>query len=217
MSTSCARSSPFASRSHPIPFVPARMQVFRSDSTRRAIYCNRVRAEIRRPVFNMSVKQLAKRAIDALGYEVSHRVKSKVVGGKHYGPVRPVASYSPWLDNADFSAIFDLIKPNTLVDRFRCYELWELVSQVGHLPGNLLEVGVWRGGTAALICRRAKELAKKPTVYLCDTFTGVCKATDKDSSYSGGEHADTSEQVVLDLLSDLGCENFKRSEERRVG
>jgi O-methyltransferase len=157
----------------------------------------------------MSVKQLAKRAIDALGYEVRHRVKSKVVGGKHYGPVRPVASYSPWLDNADFSAIFDLIKPNTLVDRFRCYELWELVSQVGHLPGNLLEVGVWRGGTAALICRRAKELAKKPTVYLCDTFTGVCKATDKDSSYSGGEHADTSEQVVRDLLRDLGCENFK--------
>jgi O-methyltransferase len=157
----------------------------------------------------MSVKQLAKRAIGALGYEVSHRIKPKVVGGKHYGPVRPVASYSPWLDDLEFATVFDRIKPNTLVDRLRCYELWELVSQLGHLSGNILEVGVWRGGTGALICRRAKNLPKNPIVYLCDTFKGVCKATDKDTSYSGGEHADTSEQLVLDLLSGLGCQNFK--------
>jgi O-methyltransferase len=147
----------------------------------------------------MSVKQLAKRAIGALGYEVSHRIKPKVVGGKHYGPVRPVASYSPWLDDLEFATVFDRIKPNTLVDRLRCYELWELVSQLGHLSGNILEVGVWRGGTGALICRRAKNLPKNPIVYLCDTFKGVCKATDKDTSYSGGEHADTSEQLVAKI------------------
>jgi O-methyltransferase len=157
----------------------------------------------------MPLKQLTKRAIGALGYEINRRVKSKIVGGKHYAPVRPFATYSPWLDNSDFASVYDRIKTNTLVDKFRCYELWELVGQLGHLPGNFLEVGVWRGGTGALICHRANCLPSKPTVYLCDTFKGVCKATDKDLSYSGGEHADTSEQDVRELLADLGCENFK--------
>ena len=157
----------------------------------------------------MSMKQLTRRAIGALGYEVGRKVEPKIIGGKHYAPVRPSASYSPWLDNCDFAAVYDRIKPNTLVDRFRCYELWELVSQLGHLQGNFLEVGVWRGGTGALICSRAKDLPRNPVVYLCDTFKGVCKATDKDTSYVGGEHADTSEQDVRDLLSELECKNFK--------
>jgi len=75
------------------------------------------------------------------------------------------------------------------------------VAQSAKLEGSLLEVGVWRGGTGALIATKASLCGITDTVYLCDTFKGVVKAaSQKDSSYRGGEHADTSRHVVEDFL-----------------
>jgi O-methyltransferase len=44
-------------------------------------------------------------------------------------------------------------------------------------------------------------------VYLCDTFSGVVKASDLDPAYVGGEHADTSRGQVEALLARLGLTN----------
>jgi O-methyltransferase len=46
--------------------------------------------------------------------------------------------------------VYGSIKNNTLVDIFRCYELWELTEKIHNLDKsvNFIEVGVWRGGTA---------------------------------------------------------------------
>jgi len=157
----------------------------------------------------MSLKEAVKRFIGALGYEVKRRAKTRIVRGRHYGSVYPVATYSPWIDDLDFTKVYHRVQPHTFVDIYRCYELWELIGQLGHLRGNLLEVGVWRGGTGALISYRAGGLPGKPVTYLCDTFNGVVKATDEDTSYRGGEHADTSEQHVRDLLSEMGIDNAR--------
>jgi O-methyltransferase len=154
-------------------------------------------------VFRDSVKS----ALGGFGYEIHPTTIPSVIGGRHYAPLRPLASYSPWLDDHRFREIFERLRPHTLVDECRCYELWDLVGQAGHLTGSLLEVGVWRGGTGALIAHRAKLLPGAPTTYLCDTFAGVVKATNMDSTYRGGEHADTSEQHVRDLLSELAIDN----------
>lgn len=64
------------------------------------------------------------------------------------------------------------IKDFTLVDRERCYELWDLAKQSININGVILKVGVWRGGTGCLLAMAA------PTklVYLSDTFDGVVKA-----------------------------------------
>lgn len=43
----------------------------------------------------------------------------------------------------------------------------------------------------------------KGPVYLCDTFTGVVKASGRDSLYKGGEHSDTSIEHVKALLDSL--------------
>src|SRR5687767_10834670 len=68
-----------------------------------------------------------------------------------YGPIRTSATYTPWNVDREFSRVFDIVQESTLVDRYRCFELWSLVAQVRHLEGGLLEVGVWNGGTGALI------------------------------------------------------------------
>lgn len=46
-------------------------------------------------------------------------------------------------------------------------------------------------------------------VYLCDTFAGVVKASDKDSTYRGGEHSDTSRHTVETLVRHLGLHNVR--------
>ena len=45
--------------------------------------------------------------------------------------------------------------------------------------------------------------------YLCDTFEGVVKATSQDDDYRGAEHADTSQQLVENLLQSLGVKNAR--------
>lgn len=118
-----------------------------------------------------------------------------------HAPVLPVrATYSPWLSDMDFQETFERVSANTLVDRFRCYELWSLVGQAAKLDtGALIEVGVWRGGTGCLIAAAAKHFGLAEAAYLCDTFEGVVKAGPMDTRYGGGEHSDTSEEEVRQL------------------
>ncbi|MGH7158333.1 MAG: TylF/MycF/NovP-related O-methyltransferase [Candidatus Saccharimonadales bacterium] len=110
---------------------------------------------------------------------------------------------APWLTDPAFSAIHDSMKGSTLVDRNRCYSLYELAGQTRDVPGDVLEVGVWRGGTTALLAQSAPER----TVYAADTFTGVVKGSALDPHYKGGEHADTTRELVESLLGDLGVSN----------
>lgn len=117
----------------------------------------------------------------------------------------PKNTYSPWEEDEKFKSVYEVIKDQyTLVDVFRCYELWSLASQLKTKDGDVLEVGVWRGGTGALL---AKAVGDESQVYLCDTFEGVVKATTKDSIYKGGEHADTSLSLVEKFMTSLNLSN----------
>ena len=94
-----------------------------------------------------------------------------------YELVTPYAEYSPWNLDSDFVKIYGEIRPFTMVDQYRCFELWQLVAQSAKWQrGSMIEVGVWRGGTGALIAKKAKDCGILDHVYLCDTFIGVVKA-----------------------------------------
>ena len=133
--------------------------------------------------------------------------------GISHSQIVPYTTYSPWLDDDKFRAFYDLVKFHTIVDIYRCYELWKLVLNTEKIEGDVLEVGVWRGGTAALISgamlASSKAAKQQSILYLADTFEGVVKASDKDTIYKGGEHSDTSESVVIQLLTDVKAQNYK--------
>ncbi len=117
--------------------------------------------------------------------------------------IMPEATYAPWSIDKSFNETYEIIKGFTLIDKYRCYELWQLVSETAKLKGALLEVGVYRGGSGALIGKKAKLIGIKDKVYLCDTFTGVVKAGSKDSWYKGGEHKDTTKETVQEVIHKL--------------
>jgi O-methyltransferase len=123
--------------------------------------------------------------------------------GPEYEVVQPGATYSPWNIDKGFNQVYSQVQDATLVDKYRCFELWRLVAQSAKLEtGALIEVGVWRGGTAALIATHAKHLELRDKIYACDTFSGIVKASAEDPDYVGGEHADTSRHSVEALLYD---------------
>ncbi len=118
-----------------------------------------------------------------------------------YELVRPFANYAPWRKDKLFEEAMRKIQGFTLVDKYRCFELWKLVEQSAKLKhGSIIEIGVWRGGTGGLIAKQAMNCEIADKVYLCDTFSGVVKAGAKDSAYKGGEHSNTSRHIVEDLI-----------------
>ncbi len=121
---------------------------------------------------------------------------------KGYTELRPVADYAPWDTDVEFQRAYAGIKDNTLVDIYRCYILWQTAGQVRSLTGDILEVGVWRGGTGALLVQ-AMHGIPGCEVLLADTFRGVVKAGPKDDYYKGGEHANTSRDIVENLLKQI--------------
>lgn len=114
--------------------------------------------------------------------------------------VRPFATFAPWNLDPEFLRVYSIVRGNTMVDLYRLYELWTLVEQVADVPGDIVEIGVWRGGSGGLLGYRARQLCADATVYLCDTFKGMVKTSERDPLYRGGELSDTSVATVDDLV-----------------
>jgi O-methyltransferase len=87
--------------------------------------------------------------------------------------------------------------------------LWSIIKRGAHLSGDILEVGVWRGGTGVLMAKAAELFSPNARVFLADTFKGVVKAGAMDTAYKGGEHADTSLDIVQTLVRALGVSNVQ--------
>jgi len=149
-----------------------------------------------------------KRRLQGLFNRSGYHVIQLPSGGM-YESILPLATYAPWNSSADFRAVWAAVRNNTLVDIFRCWELWQLVEQSAKLSGSFIEVGVWRGGTGALIASAAKKHGITTPLYLCDTFRGVVKAGIHDSVYKGGEHANTSIPMVEALMKSLGLTSYR--------
>ena len=127
-----------------------------------------------------------------------------------YGHSPISADYRPWEADQAFLSAWQQVRDHTMLDLPRLYELWELVEQVLNVPGDILEVGTWRGGSAALMGLRMHALSAPPRrLFVADTFAGVAKAGPRDPYYRGGEHADTGLDMVESFLHSLGLPNFQ--------
>ena len=70
----------------------------------------------------------------------------------------------------------------------RCFSLYKAIQYIvkGNIPGDIVECGVWRGGSAmlaALTLIENKQTSRK--IYLYDTYEGMPEPTDKDIDIHG--------------------------------
>ena len=148
-------------------------------------------------------KQLVRLFFYNLGYEIFKRRLPLREGHERIESL--YSTYAPWLQDEEFQKVYRSIYTYTMVDQYRLYELWKLVAQTSKLEGDIIEVGVWRGGSGGLMCKRLKMLNISKRVYLADTYNGMPKASSRDDNYDGGEHGNTSVATVERLLSRILC------------
>jgi O-methyltransferase len=154
------------------------------------------------------MKNRIRKVINFLGVDI-YRTKRITLAGLIYEPIKPPATFAPWAMDQPFLDVYHKVSKHTYVDIYRLYELWKLVEQTAKLPqGALIEIGVWRGGSGAVIAKMAQRMSIADPIYLCDTFVGVVKAGREDETfYRGGEHADTSPEIVQALLRSLDLDH----------
>lgn len=104
-----------------------------------------------------------------------------------------------------FRLLYEQIKGYTLVSQHRCFMLYQLAKYANAKPGQIAEVGVYKGGTAKLISKVAAETAK--TVYLFDTFSGMPPTDITKDLHRQGDFHDTSLDSVKKYLRD--CKNVQ--------
>jgi hypothetical protein len=91
-----------------------------------------------------------------------------------------------------FLKIFNLARPFTMTGKEAMYALYEAVRYVSALgiPGDFVECGVWRGGSALVAALTFRELGDPRRLWLYDTFEGMTPPTDVDVDRDGGRAAD---------------------------
>jgi O-methyltransferase len=76
------------------------------------------------------------------------------------------------------------ILPYTLVSPERIHNLYVLARRIEDekIPGDVIECGVYKGGTAAILARTATRSKMGRTVWLFDSFQGMPPTTDIDGN-----------------------------------
>jgi hypothetical protein len=105
---------------------------------------------------------------------------------------------------AEFLELARQCRPFTMTSLERQYGLWQTVRYVVQhgIPGDLVECGVWRGGSAMLMALTLAELGSRDRqIWLYDTFAGMTEPTDRD--VSDREHRTGRELWLDSRRSDL--------------
>ena len=110
------------------------------------------------------MKELVRRAFRALGYDLVPRVL-------------------PADMDTRFAQIAVVCAPFTMTPRERLYGLYQAVCYVtaAHVPGDIVECGVWRGGSCMAAALTLIDLGSTARdIYLYDTFAGMTKPGEFD-------------------------------------
>lgn len=89
----------------------------------------------------------------------------------------------------DFNQIYSLCSPFTMTSIERMRRLYESVISLNiqGIPGDFVECGVFKGGSAMNMACTQLNFDKRPTIHLYDTFAGMTSPTDYDVDYMGNK------------------------------
>lgn len=110
-----------------------------------------------------------------------------------------------WDSDEAFSALARQTDGYTIMDRTRCFMLYQFARQARAMDGEIAEVGVYKGGTAKLI---SKVVAGTPkAVHLFDTFAGMPETDAARDTVKMDDFSNTSLDGVKKYLGD--CPNVR--------
>jgi hypothetical protein len=92
------------------------------------------------------------------------------------------------MQEPEFQELYEKCKPYTMTSPERLYALFKAMEYVvgAKLPGDFVECGVWKGGSAMLMAYYLKKRGiTDRKIYLYDTFEGMSEPSNFDKSLDG--------------------------------
>lgn len=99
----------------------------------------------------------------------------------------PKEVFPPDFDRGDIDTWL-AVAPYTMTSRERVYALRSAVRYIVHnnIPGDVVECGVWKGGSMMVVARTLLELKDTSrSLHLFDTFEGMPPPTETDIDFAG--------------------------------
>lgn len=123
------------------------------------------------------LKRRFKAAIDRLGYRILPS-----------DAVIEASDSSDMAADSSFVSLYSKCRPYTMTTASRMYALYKAIEYVERLglPGDIVECGVWRGGSSMMAAYSLLALGSSArTLYLYDTYSGMSEPSDRDIDQSG--------------------------------
>jgi hypothetical protein len=86
-----------------------------------------------------------------------------------------------------------------LLNNIEAYQIYMAVKNTSHIRGDIAEVGVYRGGSAKIICKANNNIRN---LHLFDTFSGLPQVSSIDGYFREGQYSETSLESVKNYLKD---------------
>lgn len=89
--------------------------------------------------------------------------------------------------DADFTELWEFVRERTMTSHEKLYGLRAAVRYVvrNHIPGAVVECGVWRGGSMIAVASLLDTLETRDRdLYLFDTYEGMTEPTERDIQIS---------------------------------
>ena len=154
--------------------------------------------------FNQTIKTGVRRTLASAGYEIRRSGTEPVPLSSSTSAEKYAAEL--WTSDSEFQRLWELSRDLTLLPELDAYVIYQLLQSAVNLPGDMAEVGVYRGGMALIIANSAQSKHKR--LHLFDTFAGM-PATDREKDWHRpGDFADTSLEEVTETLSGFNRISF---------
>lgn len=163
---------------------------------------------------------MLKRNIADISIKISSAILNIGGAGKNYG-IKKLKNKEKSVKGSVESELFVVIAnevrshKRTLMTTQRLHVLWQCVLNTCRLPGDVAEVGVFRGGSAYFLAGAYAAMKAAPKcLYAIDTFEGHAEGTitNADTYHKAGMFADTSFEGVKNYLSRFEFVQVKKGE-----
>ena len=104
-----------------------------------------------------------------------------------------------------FRDVYTACAPYTMTSIERMYALYEAVRHVARIgiAGDVVECGVWRGGSSMLAAETLLALEEERDIWLYDTFAGMPEPSVRDVDHTGLRAVEVWEDVKRDTSSNV--------------
>jgi len=137
-------------------------------------------------------ERIARRFLEAKGYTVTRAAPAAMP---------PTADMD---GDAEFMSVYTRCAAFSMTSKERMYATYQAARFVAtsQVEGDIVECGVWRGGSAMLIALTLLQLGHRwRRLYLYDTFAGMSAPSDQDRAFDDRPAVRVMEQAGLQQMS----------------